>query len=131
MTTISFWGVFWLLLLLPVILVALGKRASVLRAARVGGGEQEGVNFARGLGILSSILPVVLMLLSILPVWASDNAFNILRLYVPILGALGGLCATVLYLLSGRGIERWAGSLASILAVGWLVLLVVAGWAAA
>lgn len=132
MSTISFWGVFWVLLLLPVILVALGKRASALRAVGAdGGSDGDGVRFARGFAAASSLLPVVLLLLGLLPGSALNSTLNVLTLFVPIVGTLAGLCALVLYLLSGRGIERWIGSLATLLAVGWLVLLVFAGWAAA
>ncbi len=132
MSTIWFWGLFWLFLLLPVTLVALGKRASALDATRADGGQDsDGVHFARGFAAVSSTLPVVLMLLGLVRGPASNGALNILTLYIPILGALAALSALVLYLFSGRGAERWIGSLATILAAGWMVLLVVAGWAAA
>jgi hypothetical protein len=132
MGTIWFWGLFWLLLLLPVVLVALGKRASALRAVHAHANDDpDGVRFARGFAAASSILPVLLLMLGRLPASAYSGAIIVLTLYVPVLGTLAAVCALVLYLWNGRGMERWIGSLATILAVGWLVLLVMAGWAAA
>ena len=130
MGTLWLWGVFWLLLLLPVVLVALGRRASAVHAARADGGyERDGIHFARGFAAASSIVPVVLLLLGLLPRGSYNNTLNAISVYVPIAGTLAGLCALVLYLRNGRGMERWIGSLAAILAIGWLVLMVLAGWA--
>ncbi len=129
MRMIVLWAAFWLLLLLPVLLVVLGRRASVLGG--VGETGQRGaVHFARGFAAASSVLPLVLLVLGVSPLTPFDNILTTLTLYLPILGALAGLCALVLYLVTGRGVERWTGSVASILAVGWLVLLVMAGRAA-
>jgi hypothetical protein len=132
MRTLWFWSVFWLLLLLPVVLVALGRRATALRTAGADGEHpRDGIHFARGLAAASGIVPLALLLLGLLPRASYNDALNTISLYVPILGTLVGLCALVLYLWKGRGMERWIGSLAAVLALGWLVLLVMAGWAAA
>jgi hypothetical protein len=81
MRSLSFWAVFWALLLLPAILVALGRRASALRAESADeGSQEEGVQFARWFAAASSLLPVVLLLSSLLPGWASNSAFNALTL---------------------------------------------------
>jgi len=131
MRTLWLWGVFWLLLLLPLVLVALGRRASALRTARADGGyERDGIHFARGFAAASSVVPVVLLASGLLPRGSYNNTLNAISFYVPIAGTLAGLCALVLYLWKGRGVERWIGSLAAILAVGWLVLMLLAGWAA-
>ena len=131
MSSGSFWLLFWLLLLLPIVLVVLGKRESVRRAALVPEQEQDGLHFARRFAAASSILPVILLLLGSTHLAALHSSVTLLTLYIPIVGTLAGLCALVLYLLNGRGMERWIGTFASILAVAWLVLLVIAGWAAA
>jgi len=124
----AFWAAFWVLLLLPVILVFAGKRSSSRRALREdGGGSEDCVRFARGFGALSSILPVGLLLLGFWPLSVLNGTVTSLMLYIPILGTLAGLSALGLYLFSAQGVERWIGSLASILALGWLVFFVSIG----
>lgn len=133
MRDLALWIVLFTLVLLPVALVFIGKLTSKSRvgSAAPEGPGADGLRFARGFAGTASALPILILLLGFLPEQASHSLPAAVFLFIPIAGALAALCALALYLFNGRGAERWTGSLASVIAIGLLILLVLAGGAAA
>jgi hypothetical protein len=124
--------VIWGLALLPMALIMTGMRTSNHGGVSRAQDEcVEGLQFARGLAILSSACPILRLLMDPLPERAMRSLGPELVIFLPVVGGLAGLFAVILYLVTARGIERWAGTLASLMAMGLLVLSVVAGWSAA
>ena len=126
MRDLALWILVFTLVLLPLALVLIGKSTS--KSHKPGA---DGLRFARGFAGTATALPLFLLLLGFLPEQTSRNLPASFFLLIAVAGSLAGLCALSLYLLQGRGVERWIGSLASLMAIGQLILLVLAGGAAA
>ena len=132
MKDLALWIFVFTLAFLPLALVVIGKRTS---KAHLRSGDRKsdihGIRFARGFAGTASALPILLLLLGFLPEQTSQSLPAAFFLFIPIAGALAGLAALGLYLFKGRGIERWTGPLAALIAIGQLILLTLAGGAAA
>ena len=135
LSNVPYWALMtmiWGLALLPMALIMIGMRTSNPGGvSRAQDERSEGLRFARGLAVLSSTCPILRLLLGLLPERAMRSLGPELVIFLPVVGGLAGLFAVILYLATARGIERWAGSFASLMAMGLLVLSVVAGWSAA
>jgi uncharacterized membrane protein YecN with MAPEG domain len=130
---LALWIMVFTLVVLPLVLVMIWKRTARSRVSSADNNESktDGLRYARGFGGAASALPVLLLLLGFLPEQTSQSLPAALFVLIVIAGALAGLCGLCLYLFHGRGAERWTGSLASVMAIGLLILFALASGAAA
>jgi hypothetical protein len=93
--------------------------------------HRDGLPFARWFARLASAAPILFLLFSFLPERQVRNLGPIMPDTLLMAGALAGVCAIVLFLAAARGIERWMGPVACMVAICLIVLSVLAGSATA
>jgi hypothetical protein len=129
---VEFWSVLIGVLLTPSILLLVGLKQSRRLALSYGDAysEPQELGIARLAAWICVAVPFLQQLLGLWPS-LSRNLGTTLWIGLPALGAFAGLCAAVLFLINGKGLERFSGSLAALIGSGLAVLSFFAGTVAA
>lgn len=118
------------ILLLPGVLLFSGRRRALPRRKDTEGDAPE-LRVAYGLAWISYGCALAELLLALLPSGGSRHLGPELYALFPLVSFLTGSIGLVLFVIFGRGAERWTGPVSAMLAIVLAVLLTFAGMVAA